>query len=284
MQVAVAATGEQTMIKTLLDFYDWSSRWRKEFGPIDGLRIALALRRAMWAAPSGTLIPLEVPTLRHPLTIRAGTSDAEVFIQVFGEHQAGFPAPGDPAVIIDAGANIGLTAAVFATRFPRARILALEIDPANFALLQQNTGAYSNVVPVAKGLWARRTRIRVKNPAAESWAFQASEATDSGGASIEALGVAELLTDFQLPRIDILKIDIEGGEYEVFTGNVEDWIDRVGMIAVEVHDRFRPGCTEAIRRALSPLGFTESTWSEYLIYVRDIAAGSSRVPLVSPLR
>lgn len=258
------------VIDAAMDFYRWSAPWRHEFGVIRGVRAALALRRAIWAAPQGELVAIQVPSLRHRIEIRARSSDVGVFIQVFGEHQAGFPVADDPLVIVDAGANIGLTAAVFATRFPRARVLALEIDASNFSLLRRNTGPYPNIEPLHKGLWAHRTRIRVANPEAESWAFTASEAKESDNASIEALGVADILADFHLPRIDILKVDIEGGEYEVFSGGVEDWIDRVGMIAVEVHDRFRPGCTESIRNALAPYGFKESAWSEYLVYSREI--------------
>lgn len=47
-----------------------------------------------------------------------------------------------PRVIVDAGANIGLTAVYFANQFPAARILALEPESSNYALLCKNTAAY----------------------------------------------------------------------------------------------------------------------------------------------
>lgn len=242
--------------------------WRHQFGVFRGIRVALALRQAIWAAPQGEFVAIKVPGLPRPIEIRAGSSDVGVFFQVFGDHQADFPVSCDPLVIVDAGANIGLTAAVFASRFPKAKVIALEIDSRNYSLLRRNTGAYPNIEPLHKGLWSNRARICVANPDAESWAFTASEVMESNAASVEALGISDILADFGLPHIDVLKIDIEGGEYEVFSSGVHDWIDRVGMIAVETHDRFRPGCTESIRNALAPYGFTESVWSEYLIFRR----------------
>jgi FkbM family methyltransferase len=257
------------MFRTAGNFFQWSAPWRKEFGLLAGVRVALAVRRAIWGAPKNTRLQIEIPSLPHPIVLRAGTSDASVFLQVFGEHQASFPVRSDLSVIVDAGANIGLTTTVFATRFPHARVIALEIDPANFAILKENTRFYSNVEPLHKGLWTRRTRVRVANPEAESWAFRASEVEAMDSQSVEALGVADILADFDLPRIDLLKIDIEGGEYELFTGSVHDWVGRVETIAVEAHDRLHPNCSEVIRSALSPHGFRESRWAEYWLFTRD---------------
>ena len=256
------------MMQSIVSFYQWSSPWRAEFGNLSGLRIAAGLRRAQWAAPADSLVSIAVPRLPHPVMLRAGTSDVGVFDQVFRQRQADFRVDGEPRFIVDAGANTGFTAARFATRFPRARILALEIDHSNFSLLQRNTRHYSNVEPVLKGLWSHRTRIRVDNPDAESWAFQASEVKDANAGSIEALGVADVMADYGLPRIDLLKIDIEGAEHEVFSAGIDAWIDRVALIAVETHDRMRPGCTDAIRGAIAGHGFEESSWSEYLIFRR----------------
>lgn len=257
------------MIKKVISFFEWTRPWREQFGQLSGLLIALSLRRAMWSARRGATVTLRVPTIPNPIRIRAGSSDAAVFFQVFGDRQADFPVFGTPSVIVDAGANIGLTAVVFATRFPSARVLALEIDRENFALLKANTQKCSNVEPLNKGLWSKKTRIQVVNPQASSWAFRTMESQGGdAGSSIEAMGVADILSAFNLPRIDVLKIDIEGGEYEVFAHGVDDWIDRVGMIAVEVHDRIRPGCTEVIRQALKPHGFEESPWAEYLVFQR----------------
>ncbi len=53
-----------------------------------------------------------------------------------------------------------------------------------------------------------------------------------------------------LEHIDVLKIDIEGSEIEVLR-SAPSWIEHVGVILIELHDRFRPGCTQALDRALA---------------------------------
>jgi FkbM family methyltransferase len=136
-------------------------------------------------------------------------------------------------------------------------------------LLTKNAVHYPNITPVMKGLWAYNTRIFIENPDFASWGFRAVESETEDPASIEALGITDVLQQFALPRIDVLKIDIEGGEYEVFKNDVSDWIDRVEMLAIEVHDRVRPGCSEAVRNALVPYGFVESKWCEYLVFKRQ---------------
>ena len=55
------------------------------------------------------------------------------------------------------------------------------------------------------------------------------------------------MSRYGIEFIDILKLDIEGAELEVFETS-ESWIGKVGMLAVETHDRFRPGCSKAFER------------------------------------
>jgi hypothetical protein len=44
-----------------------------------------------------------------------------------------------------------------------------------------------------------------------------------------------------------------------------DWIDRVGMLMVELHDRFRAGCEASLKRAVAGRGFKESRSGEYVV-------------------
>ena len=58
----------------------------------------------------------------------------------------------------------------------------------------------------------------------------------------------KLMADFQIDYIDLLKVDIEGAEKEVFERS-GTWISSVGIIAVELHDWFRSGCSQAVHLA-----------------------------------
>ena len=56
------------------------------------------------------------------------------------------------------------------------------------------------------------------------------------------------MRDFGLAHIDILKVDIEGAEKEVFS-DTSKWIDRVGSLIVETHDHMKPGCSQSVHSA-----------------------------------
>src|SRR5262249_8550895 len=148
--------------------------------------------------------------------------------------------------IIDSGANIGLTSIFLANRFPNAKIITLEVDRENFQLLTENTKPYPNITPLFKGLWNRRAKLQINNPGDYSWGFTVSETTDASSA-FDGIGVADLLDDFGWPQVDLLKMDIEGAELEVLSSGTDEWINRVRVLAIEIHYQ-RVGCWEAFNR------------------------------------
>ena len=80
---------------------------------------------------------------RHPLFCRPQTTDILVFDQVFIEREyQSLDGLSSPELINDCGANVGYSSAYFLTRFPRAKLLAVEPDPGNFAALERNLSHY----------------------------------------------------------------------------------------------------------------------------------------------
>ncbi|RZK02930.1 MAG: hypothetical protein EOO43_23210 [Flavobacterium sp.] len=65
--------------------------------------------------------------------------------------------------------------------------------------------------------------------------------------------------------IDLIKIDIEGSEYEVFRYNSDCWIKSSRLIAVEIHENLKPGVTKIIEDALEN-EFDESQVGEYRLF------------------
>jgi hypothetical protein len=124
--------------------------------------------------------------------MRAATSDLWVFDQIFLYKEMETDFGKDVAFIIDAEANIGLTSAYFAHRFPNARILALEVDRQNFELLAANIRPYPNITPLLKGLWYRRATLIIDDPEEYPWAFTVSGAPgDRQGAKMKVLNRKE---------------------------------------------------------------------------------------------
>ena len=54
--------------------------------------------------------------------------------------------------------------------------------------------------------------------------------------------VDDIMAEYACDAIDLLKIDIEGGEREVFA-DASKWIDKVGVLVAELHERYQVGCT-----------------------------------------
>lgn len=197
-----------------------------------------------------------VPGTRIKLTVRLATSDVAVFAATFHhrEHEWGFAK--EPQVILDCGAYTGLSAAYFANRFPDARVIAVEPGKDNFDLLLKNVSAFKNVEAVNAALWSESGSLNVTDPGRGAWGLTVSEPGELNGADAEsglkasigsavpALTVTDIMRDHQIDRIDLLKLDIEGSEKEVLSA-ASPWIDRVEAMAVELHDRFKPGCTRA---------------------------------------
>ncbi len=241
-----------------------SQKYRRRFGQVAGFLLWFHLRQHL-KSTRGTWHEVRVPSLGHPIFLRAGTSDVLVFIQIFIDGELDFSMPEEPSSIVDAGANIGLASLYFAQRFPKAKIVALEVDQSNFELLTKNTKGYANITCVRKALWSRQAQLNILNPTDEPWAFRVGEVARADGTSIAALGVDDLVGQFDGKRIDLLKVDIEGAEKEVFQNGMGTWIDRIGVIAVELHDNIMPGCSKALNEGLAGKNHRVSRSGEFTI-------------------
>ena len=239
-----------------------SRRSRARFGQVHGTLFWLQVRQGS-KRPIGREFAVRAPGFRHPLLLRAGTSDLEVLQQIIVNGEADFDLGDNPQFIVDAGANIGLTCVAFARRYPSARIVALEVDENNYALLRRNVCHYPNITPRRAALWSHAEFVRIRNPAAEAWAFQVERASADDPGAIPTTTVWQLMEEFGAAEVGLLKLDIEGSEREVLAEGDTAWIERTRTLAVELHDRFRPGCAEALRTLLSGRPHRRITQGEY---------------------
>jgi len=257
-------TGVQAMAPAHLvgRFLAASRRSRARFGHVRGTFFWLQVRQGS-KRPAGREFAVRAPGFLHPIFLRAGTSDLGVLQQIIVNGGSDFDLGTHPAFIIDAVANIGLTCLAFARRYPSAKIVALEVDEDNFNLLCRNVLQYPNITPLRAALWSHVEFVRIRNPGAEAWAFQVERASASDPGAIPATTVGRLLESFAAPQISLLKLDIEGSEREVLSEGDQSWVERTETLAVELHDRFRPGCTKALNELLSNRPHRRVTHGEY---------------------
>lgn len=196
--------------------------------------------------------------------LRAGTSDHKVYKQVLIEGELDPLNALAPKTVLDGGANIGLSAVAFATAFRNATIVCVEPDDDNIKMIRRNTARFTDRVFVVKGaMWGHATRLRIENPTGEAWAFRVLE--DPSG-QIVAHSIPELIRKFGFDSgFDIVKLDIEGSEREVFSGEL-DWMNQTRVVAVELHDWMTPGIGDSARRAFDQSHWSRTQKGEYQFY------------------
>jgi FkbM family methyltransferase len=198
------------------------------------------------------------------IAIRLDTSDVKCVEQVFLAREYEIPFPETPSVIVDAGANIGMAALYFASRFPEAKIIAIEPEPSNFAILQKNCEGLENVSLIQGALWPTTGTLAIEDESAEKWGFKVTDVfrLPDPASSVRAVTIPEIMARFGISEIDLLKLDIEGSERDLFLGRPQDWLGQVKMIVIELHDRYRPGCAQALYGALSGREFAQEIRGE----------------------
>jgi FkbM family methyltransferase len=199
-----------------------------------------------------------------PLKCRPGTSDRDVFHQVFVEREyGGLDDVQGVNFIVDCGANVGYSAAYLMSRFPAASLIAIEPDPDSFEVLRLNLAPYGDKAMLYRSaVWSHPARLTLREAPyrdAREWARQVRECRPGEGAGFLAVDIGGLLYASGRQRISILKVDIEGAEAEVFGSNYEHWIGRVDSIAIELHDDSVFGnCSDIFARATAGRGFSIS--------------------------
>jgi FkbM family methyltransferase len=218
----------------------------------------------------GPVVPLHSKHAQFRLLCRAGTSDVDVFAQIFVHREYRcLDHLGGAGLIIDCGANVGYAGAYFLSRFPAAFLVAVEPDPGNFAMLERNLDRFEGRYrAVNSGVWSHATGLVISEEKfgdGREWAVTVREARPGERPAMMAKDVATLLAESAYDRISILKVDIEGAERVVFAEGAGEWIDRVDNLVIELHG---PECSSIFHRAIAGRGFEVSRCDELTVCLR----------------
>lgn len=169
---------------------------------------------------------------------RPGGSDVENIVKKLLKRESEYwlPPQFEPRSILDLGANIGIASIDFALRYPQASILAIEPVAANFQLLLKNISRFQNIraLNLAVGKHDERATLR---GAGQSFRTQPVSASSKVSKREETTvrDLNALLEELGITRIDLIKIDVEGAEYDVLTSLHPDLLRRVQWIVGELH-------------------------------------------------
>lgn len=184
--------------------------------------------------------------------LRRRDSDFLVFQEIFenGEYRPikEWNLPSD-SIVLDLGANVGLSAVYFASVLPEAKIVSVEPDHSNCESIRRSCSDLiaSGKVQVVEAFVAAKDGSARIDRSTRSWAFRmasdsASVAEPDGTAAVAdrvaCVSIPTLMLQSGVTRIDLLKCDIEGSEAELFA-HCQEWIGSVSHLIVETHAPYK---------------------------------------------
>ncbi len=226
----------------------WTVRFLSEWWPQMSLSSVLHLRdyeirNTKGGAVEGAVLSLNMRSpVRGEVSLREVGSDMHTFTEVFREQVYGcvLDQVKECSTVIDLGANIGLAALYFAAHYPSCRLFTVEPHPGTYQMLTRNLGDLireARCRTLKAAVWKDETTLVGDFDEPEHYsAFAMREATSASGDELQTVGLSmpAIIAESGFDTIDILKVDIEGAEVELFKGDVS-WLSRVRCIAIEFH-------------------------------------------------
>ncbi|MDX2196355.1 MAG: FkbM family methyltransferase [Cytophagales bacterium] len=185
--------------------------------------------------------------------MRPGTTDIDVYYQIFIYREYDFLANHiqknniyNIYTIIDAGANIGCTSLYFYNQYQNAKIISIEADESNFDILNKNirlNNAEKRIFPLHKAIWYNNDKelyISNKFRDGKNWSLSVQSEKIDAQSPVKSTTIQNLAAQYNIEKIDILKIDIEGAEKYIFVNEEyePDFLNYVKIIALEIHDEY----------------------------------------------
>ncbi|WP_312281234.1 FkbM family methyltransferase [Oscillibacter sp.] len=185
----------------------------------------------------------------NDIFLRENTSDFDIYQQLLLKNEYGyFDVEGSVNTIVDLGANIGLASIYFAKKFPKAHIIAVEPDEENYKTLLMNIAPYPQITPFYGAIFEKDQKVSIVDVGIGTLGYQVQESL-STNAGIVGMTMNTFFRTFQLEKIDILKMDIEGSERDLFKKDY-GWLSHVDFLIIELHERIKAHCNQVVFDAI----------------------------------
>jgi len=235
-------------------------KYISELGLIDGYKLYIATKKQ-------TETSLQLSALKHKVWFRGICSDYAIFEQIFIEQQYHLPLEINATTIFDLGANVGYASIYFANKYPNAKIFALEPEINNYVIAQKNTANYPNITLIKGAVWNKLEDLNLVDNGFGEGGYMVEKGL--GNNVVRGYTIDEIMKLMNITTIDILKIDIEGAEKEIFETNFENWIPNTKVIIVETHDRYKKGTSKAIFNTIGKYDFSLELSGENLVLINN---------------
>ena len=231
---------------------NWTVSFVREWLPYMSLRSVLRLRdyelrSARGEQVEGRNLELQMKSpVQTTVALREVGSDILTFNEVIKEqvYKSILTKLKRCETVIDLGANIGLASLYFAGHYPHARLLAVEPNPPTYKILTANL---KNLIEAGRcralraAVWGSEKKLVADRSKAEADHYSAfatreadGERADDGDVTMQGFPINRIINDSGFERVDLMKVDIEGAEVELFKGDT-DWLKKVRAVAIEFH-------------------------------------------------
>lgn len=192
--------------------------------------------RAGW--PRVARMPIQV-RLRNRFRARCRLDEFSGFVEVwvYREYDIAGLRWDEVRTIVDVGANVGAATLWFASRAPRARIVAAEPAPAVISSLIRNVEANGlsdrvDIVPAAVGAVSG---IGYLTPSASSVTTTVGTDPTAAGLRVPILSLPDLMDEAAIDQLDLLKLDCEGAEFEILRSSETSVLPSIRAVVGEFH-------------------------------------------------
>lgn len=159
-------------------------------------------------------------------------------------------------VVIDAGAHIGTFSLLCKLINPKTNIFAIEPHPDNLEILKQNLVINKanniQIIPYALSDKKETTKLWFKTNKYDGATVQQGSTQNKSFVEVKTITLKEIAMD---KKIDILKMDIEGAEYEILKKEAPRLSQRVNKLVLEYHDKYHQDGRNVLVKLLKKNGF-----------------------------
>lgn len=187
-----------------------------------------------------------------PFKFHDGLSFAITYREIFRNQLYHFQPGAQKSIILDCGANMGLSVLYFSLNYPKHTIIAFEPDKPIFKILKENIERFNlqNVQLIEKAVWNGEEVLRFFSDHGMGGRVETEYA---GQTPVEIETVR--LKDFLTSDVDFLKIDIEGAE-GVVLNDCEAELKNLTAFFFEYHnDIYQPQTLHQLLELVKKAGF-----------------------------
>ena len=240
----------------LIPSQPWTLSFIREWRPYMSLPSVLRLRDYELRSAGGKQVEGQILDLNMKLPVQGKVSLREVgsdiltFEEVFKQqiYRNVLTKLEQCETVIDLGANIGLASLYFAGHYPSCQLFAVEPNADTYRVLNANLNELIEMGrcrTVKAAVWgSEKALVADRSQAPEHYsAFTTKEARpeENAGETMMGLPIQKIIKNSGFTKIDLLKVDIEGAEVELFKGDA-GWLRSVRSIAIEFHGDSRNEC------------------------------------------